>query len=225
MASGTIDNRVISHVLAVVDEDSPNVDEDEEKDVCEFLKREQEGVDVVRKALSISIERVESVRGVRRRHDPLVVRLVETLVHEGVVQSAVDPVDAEVGEHEEEGELHHVVPHSGGVVEAVVYLGVTADFEEEERGGEDGHYREGDVGLAHLEADLVLEVFGVVEGCFVEDEEVGERGEDIVDDEAEDPGGVSVVLGSGILAVDTYQVMRNNVNSWRRQSSRGHWLL
>ena len=115
---------------------------------------------MVGEALSVAIERVECVRGVGRRHDPLVVRLVEALVDERVMQSAVDPVNAEVGEHEEEGELHDVVPHARGVFETVVYLGVAANLEEEERGGEDGHYGEGDVGLAHLETDLVLEYLG-----------------------------------------------------------------
>jgi hypothetical protein len=41
--------------------------------------------------------------------------------------------------------------------------------------------------LLHFEPDLVLEVFWVVEGGFVEDEYVRERGEDVVDDESEKP--------------------------------------
>jgi hypothetical protein len=36
--------------------------------------------------------------------------------------------------------------------------------------------------LLHFEPDLVLQVFRVLEGRFVEDEEVGEGGEDVIDD-------------------------------------------
>lgn len=53
---------------------------------------------------------MESVRGERRGHDPLVVRLVQLLVEHRVVQGTVDPVDEEVGEADEEGELEKQVP-------------------------------------------------------------------------------------------------------------------
>lgn len=188
MASSAVNDGVICDVFAVVNEDSPDVDKDKEEDVGKLLEREQEWVDVVRKTLRVAVKRMEGVRGIRCRHDPLVVRLVKGLVDQWVVQTAVDPVDAEVGEHEEEGELHVIVPHARGLVEIVVNLGVSANFEEEERGGKDGHYGEGNVGLAHLEADLVLEVFRMVEGRLVEDENVRKRSEDIVDDKTEDPG-------------------------------------
>ena len=47
MASRTIDNRGISDVFAVVDEHGPDLDEQEEGQVCEFLQREDEGENVV----------------------------------------------------------------------------------------------------------------------------------------------------------------------------------
>lgn len=50
------------------------------------------------------------MRGERRGHNPLVVRLVQLLVEPGVVQSAVDPVNEEIGEADEEGELEKQVP-------------------------------------------------------------------------------------------------------------------
>ena len=43
--------------------------------------------------------------GERSRHDPFVVRLVQSLVNAGVVQTTMNPVDEEVGEEEEEREL------------------------------------------------------------------------------------------------------------------------
>ena len=97
-------------VFAVVDEDGPDVDEDEEGDVGKLGEGEQEGEHVVRQRLGVAVQRVEGVRGKGRGHDPLVVRLVDVLVDAWVVQTAVDPIDQRVGEEEEEGELQVVVP-------------------------------------------------------------------------------------------------------------------
>ena len=47
MASGTIYDRAVGYVFTVVDDDRPDVDEDEKADVEEFLEREDEGEDVV----------------------------------------------------------------------------------------------------------------------------------------------------------------------------------
>jgi hypothetical protein len=44
-----------------------------------------------------------------------------------------------------------------------------------------------DVGLSHLKADLVLDISWMLEGGFVEDEDVRQRGEDVVDENAKDP--------------------------------------
>jgi len=120
MASSTIDDRRVVRVFAVVDQDGPDVDEDEEEDVCEFRKWEQEGEDVVGKALGVAVGGVERVRGEGRGHDPLVVRLVDVFVDAWVVETAVDPVDGRVGEEEEERELQVVVPESWALVYGVV---------------------------------------------------------------------------------------------------------
>ena len=47
MARRTINNGGISDIFAVVDEHGPDLDEQEEGEVCEFLEREDEGEDVV----------------------------------------------------------------------------------------------------------------------------------------------------------------------------------
>ena len=47
VARGAVDDGVVGEVLAVMDEDGPEVDEDEESDVGELLQGEQEGEDVV----------------------------------------------------------------------------------------------------------------------------------------------------------------------------------
>jgi hypothetical protein len=102
----------------------------------------------------------------------------------------VDVVDEKIGKHEEKGELGNVVPPSRALIYGIVYLGVAANLEQKERGGQNGHYGKGDVGLAHLKTDLVLEISRVVEGGFVENEDVGEGSKEVVDNETEEPGRV-----------------------------------
>ena len=123
---------------------------------------------------------MEGVACERRRHDPFVVRFVQTLVQEGMVQAAVDPVDAEVSEHNEERELNPVVGFAKDGEERVREVGrvvideaVAPDFGDEEGDGEDSHYRDRLERLLDFHAHLIFEVFGVLEGGFVEDEEVG----------------------------------------------------
>jgi len=89
---------------------------------------------VIWKRLGEAIERVESVAGVRRGHDPLVVGLVKCLVDHGVVQTSVNPIDEEVGKENEERKLEVVVEREGSFVESVVEFGVAFDFENEARG-------------------------------------------------------------------------------------------
>ena len=48
VACGAVDDGAVGDVLAIVDEDGPDVDEDEEGDVGDFLEREEEREDVVR---------------------------------------------------------------------------------------------------------------------------------------------------------------------------------
>ena len=182
VASSAIDDVGIRYVFAVVDEDGPDVYEDEEGDVGEFLKGEEEREEVVWDALGEAVEGMEGVRGVGRGHDPFVVGFVEGFVEAGVVETAVDPVDEEVGKADEEGELEVVVECEGGVGGCVVEFSVAANFKEEKGSGEDGHDGHGDHGLADFEGDLVLEVFGVGDGGVIEDEEVGKGGAYEVED-------------------------------------------
>jgi hypothetical protein len=187
VAGGTIDDGRVGYVFAIVNEDGPDVDKGEEENIRKLLEREDEGEDVVRHTLEVAVERVEGVRGVRGRHDPLVVWLVQRLVYEGVVQTAVDEVNPKVGKDEEDRELKPIVPRTGTVGAVVVELRVAANLSEEEGNGEDGHDGKSGGGLSNLHADLVLEELGVLEGVLVEDEDVRQGGEDKVDDETKDP--------------------------------------
>jgi hypothetical protein len=131
------------------------------------------------------------VRGERRGHDPLVVRLVQLLVEHRVVQSAVDPVDEKVGEADENGELEKQVPATevprGALRQDVVNVGVATDLTQEPRDGKSRHDGHGFESLADLEAHLVLEELRVVYCCLVEDEDVRETSADKIVDQTKDP--------------------------------------
>lgn len=120
MTRGTVYYRAVGNILAVVDENGPNLDEDEEAEISELLERENKREDVIGHALEEAVNRVEGDRGVWGRHDPLVVGLVQGLVDERVVQTAVDEVYEAVGEEDKEWKLEDVVPHARSVLEAVV---------------------------------------------------------------------------------------------------------
>ena len=124
---------------------------------------------------------------VRCRHDPLVMRLMQPLVHERVMQAPMNPVYEEVRKQDEERDLEDIVEGEWGVRRSIIQLGVTADLSGEERDGEDGHDGHGDHGLPDLKPHLVLEVFRVGESGVVKNKEVGERCKDEVDDKAEKP--------------------------------------
>jgi len=176
VARRAVQDRAVGYVLAIVDQDGPDVDEGEERDVGEFLERKDEWEDVVWDALGEAVEWVEGVRCVRRWHDPFVVRLVETLVDHWMVQAAVDPVDAEVGEDEEEWQLQQVVPsvHSPpcALRNRIVHLGITANFGEEEGHRTYRHDGHGFHRLLNLHPDLVLEELWVFESGLIEDKDI-----------------------------------------------------
>ena len=124
-----------------MDQDGPNVDEHEEDNVGEFLQREDEREDVIRNRLGEAIDGVEGVRGIRRWHDPLVMRLMEVLVDEWMVQATMYPIDTEVGEADKERELQNVVPQPGTFSCGVVHFTVAANLGQEEWSREECHER------------------------------------------------------------------------------------
>lgn len=141
VACRAIDDVGIRYIFAVMDEDGPNVDEDEEGDVGEFLEGEHEWEEVVWNALGEAVEGMKGVRGVGRGHDPFVVGLVEGFVEAGVVEAAVYPVDAKISKADEEGKLEVIIESEGRVRGCIVEFSVATDFKEEERSGTDGHDR------------------------------------------------------------------------------------
>ena len=85
VASGTVDDRRVGDILAVMDENSPEIDEYEEGHVGEFLEWEYVWEYVVGDALGESVERVEGVARKGCGHDPLVVRFVQAFVDQRMV--------------------------------------------------------------------------------------------------------------------------------------------
>lgn len=86
-----------------------------------------------------------------------------------MVKTSVDPVDAEVGEQEEEGILEEIVPRKWSVGRKIIQFRITADLGQEKGCREYGHEGHCHHGLPYLEPDLIFEIFGMVEGPFVED--------------------------------------------------------
>lgn len=168
-------------VVRHTDQHGPDVDEHEQREVRGLMQREQEREDVIRNALRVAIERVESVARERGRHDPLVVRLVQATVQNRMMQRAVDPVDKEVGERQEERELERKVPPSV-VFDVPVQLPVVLHLEQKQRRREDRHQRQTHRRLRNLLPHLILEEFRVLERVLVKDKDVGEGGEGEVDE-------------------------------------------
>lgn len=138
------------------------------------MKWEEEGEEVVGHGLHPAVDGVECYGCVGSGHDPFVMWLMQSLVDKRMMKSAMNEVDAEVGEDEEERELKVVVVRVWFIGQVIVEFGVAADFGEEEGDGEDGDPGHCSYGLFNFHADLVLEEFGVFEGRFVEYEDVGE---------------------------------------------------
>lgn len=132
VASGTVHNGAIGNVLAIMNEDSPQIDETEQENISQFLKRKDERENMVRHTLRPSIKRVESVRSIRARHDPLMMRLVQSAVNARVVQASMNPVNEEIGETDEEWELQDTVIWERFFGDGIVEFSVSADFQDEE---------------------------------------------------------------------------------------------
>ena len=173
-----------------MDEHSPDLHEEEKPQVRKFLQREDEWEEVVWQALEESIDRVESHGRIGRWHDPLVVCFMHRFVDQGMVQTTVDSIYAEIGEKQEKRELEPIVPTSWSVCKGIVELGVALHFGEEERGCEESNEGHGANGLTDFHSDLVLEEFRVFEGCLVEYKDIGEGGDDEVNCCAGDPRGL-----------------------------------
>lgn len=156
----------------LTNDNSPDINKDEERNVGNLLQREDEWKDMIWQGLAEAVKRVKGMAGVRCWHDPLVVLFMEVLVDERMVQAAVDPVDPEVRKEDEERELEVRIPPAGALLNAVVHLRVAAHLGREEGHHKDRHGRDGPDGLSDLLTHLVLQEAWMREGGLVEDEDV-----------------------------------------------------
>lgn len=114
VARRAINDRAISNIFPIMNHNRPDINKREQRNIREFLQREDKREDMIRQALRPAIQRMESMRRVRRGHDPPMMRLVQGFVDLRVVQPPVDEVDEEVGEEDKERELQVVVRREGG---------------------------------------------------------------------------------------------------------------
>lgn len=99
----------------LTDKHGPYIDKDEQRNIGKFLQRKDKRKHMVRHTLSEPVQRMESMARIRCRHNPLVVRLMQNLVHPRMVQTSVDPIYEEVGKGDKERDLYVIVQRKGGV--------------------------------------------------------------------------------------------------------------
>jgi len=97
-------------------------------------------------------------------------RLVQVLVDAWMMQPSVNPVDEKVREKEEQGELDDVVPHARTFFSGVINLAVASNLKPERCCSEDCHPWQRLQRLPYLHANLVLEVFRVLECLVIKNE-------------------------------------------------------
>jgi len=112
------------------------------------------------------------MRGKRRGHNPLVVRLMQVLINQWMVQTSVDEVNQGVGEDEEAGELQELVPQAWAVGGCIIQLRVSTDLEEPEDGRKQSHAGERRNRLLDLHGYLILQILRVSLGALIEYEPV-----------------------------------------------------
>ena len=106
LVTGKIDTeRRTSHLVM------GETDTETERRTSHLVQGKEKWIEVVGAGLQKAVHGVEGVAGERGRHLPGVVGLVQVLVHQAVVQEAVNPVVAGVGESDEgEAAQHNAAP-------------------------------------------------------------------------------------------------------------------
>ena len=122
----------------------------------------------------------------RRRHNPPMMRLMQRLINQRMMQPAMNQINQPIRKHQEQRELRDHVPPPI-LLGVQVQFAVPADFGEKPWGGEDGHLGQ----RVHCQGDFLFDLAGEEARVgfvgFVKDEVVGQGGEDEVEDYAEHP--------------------------------------
>ena len=100
------------------------------------------------------------------------------------------------------------------VGDLVVDEAIALDFGDEAGECEDGHYWDGFEGLPYFHFDLAFEIFGVLEGCLIEDEYVAECGAEEIDDGAKQSAiGVNGIVHVTEETVELSHLRRNDIQT------------
>lgn len=140
---------------------------------------------MVRDRLQKAVNGVERVRGKRSGDNPLVVRLVQRLVQQRVVQPAVNQVNPEIRKHYKQRKLGPQVP-GGIVVQLPVELRVPSELGDKAHGRQQRHERNGAKGLLDFQANLVSQKLGVLHGLLIKHQRIAEPGDTQIQDGAKD---------------------------------------
>lgn len=105
MTRSTVDDWIISVIFPIVDHDRPDLYKDEQSYIREFLQRKDEGKDVIRYALRITVQGMERVTRKRRRKNPSVMRFVKSFIDRRIMKTAMDEIYKRVCEEEKQWDL------------------------------------------------------------------------------------------------------------------------
>lgn len=94
---------------------------------------------MIRYTLRESVKRMKGMARIWSRHDPFMMRFMQRLIDQGMVQSTMDPIDEEIREADKERVLENVVQREWSIRRAIVEFRQTTDFAQEEGGGKDRH--------------------------------------------------------------------------------------
>lgn len=120
-------------VVTIVNGDGPYVNKHIKAQVEYLVQRKEERVNVVGESLKEAVDGVESVAGKGSRDLPDVVRFMEMLIDQFVMQETVNPVDAHVGEKEEgKHAKDESWPTQWRFTDFVIELAIASYFSEEQ---------------------------------------------------------------------------------------------
>ena len=104
----------------LTDQHCPNGNEDEQPQVCTFLQRKNQRVDMVGQTLRPSIQRMKRITGERRRYCPFMVWFVKPAVKERVMQATMDPINPAICEANEQWILQQGVSEERGLAGEII---------------------------------------------------------------------------------------------------------
>ena len=95
--------------LRLTDKHSPEINEYKQGHIGKLLQRKQEWIQMIRHALRETIHWMEGMTREWRWHNPLMVRLMQCLVNQRMVQSTMDPINTQIRENNEQRKLQDVI--------------------------------------------------------------------------------------------------------------------